>query len=324
MAEPKLEAFRQVERYIGLITADVRTGLSLLPSNLFNVVLTSPPYYWARDYGVDGQIGHEDTVDEFVSTLADTFDEVKRVLHPDGVFFLNIGDSYYSGNGQPHGQDPRSPSRNFMRKKLRPLDRSGWDIPKKSLIGVPWKVAFEMQARGWTLRSAIIWNRGNAFVEPTARDRPYRQYEQVFMFAKSRFYSFDRSALPEEDVWNIDIERNTRIDHNAAFPDKLAGRCIEAASPPGGWVLDPFAGSGTALDVAQKLDRNAVGIDLNPAYTAAVSQLLLSRGNTRVEWKDLVTNWDLEPHGWKDWRGNRQNFTKPGSKKLASESQAAG
>jgi len=309
----KREAFAQVNSYVGIVTGDALAGLSALPADLFNVVLTSPPYFWARDYEVDGQIGHEDTVDDFVRVITDVFDQVKRVLHPEGVFFLNLGDSYYSGNGQPHGEDPRSPSRNFMRTKLRPLDQSGWALTKKSLIGVPWRVALEMQARGWTLRSDIIWNRGNAFVEPTARDRPYRQHEHIFMFVKSRFYSFDRVALPEEDVWNINIERATRIDHSASFPGELARRCIEAGSPPGGWVLDPFVGSGTVLDIAQRLGRNAVGIDLKKEYTADVAKLLRQRGNTRIPWSDLETRWEFEPAGWDSWRGNRRNFRKPGT-----------
>jgi DNA modification methylase len=313
MQATERRAFRQVDRFVGLIKADVRAGLGQLPDNCFNAAVTSPPYFWARDYGFDGQIGHEESVEEFVETLGDVFDEVKRVLHPEGVFYLNIGDSYYSGNGQPHGSDPRSPSRNFMRRKLRPLDQSGWDLPKKSLIGVPWKVAFELQARGWTLRSAIVWNRGNAFVEPTARDRPYRQYEFVFLFSKSRFYSYDRSALPEEDVWNIDIGRNTRIDHNASFPDELARRCIETGSPPGGWVLDPFVGSGTVVDVAQRLGRNSLGIDLSDEYTTKVARHLAEIGNVEVPWEAIERMLGREPAGWDEWAGNRRNFRKPGA-----------
>jgi hypothetical protein len=139
-----------------LLHGDALTTLKVLPADTFNVAVTSPPYFWARDYGYEGQIGHEEEVDEFVSALADVFDEVKRVLHPDGVFFLNIGDTYYSGNGQPHGHDPRCSSRQFMRTKVRAVDKSGWDIPKKSLIGTPWKVAFEMQKRGWALRIGVV------------------------------------------------------------------------------------------------------------------------------------------------------------------------
>ena len=226
--------------FAGLLQGDSATMLKTLPNDAFNVAITSPPYYWVRDYGYDGQLGHEASVEAYVEALMDVFNEVKRTLHPDGVFFLNIGDTYYSGNGQPHGTDPKCSSRNFLRKKMRAVDMSGWDIPKKSLIGIPWKVAFAMQESGWTLRSSIIWNRVNAFAEPTARDRPYRQYEFVFMFSKSRFYSFDRSSLTEEDVWTIPIERTRKANHNAPFPSELVRRCINAACPEGGHVLDPF------------------------------------------------------------------------------------
>lgn len=141
--------------------------IRMLPSDVFNVAVSSSPYFWVRDYGFDGQLGHEDSVEDYIGALMDVFDEVKRTLHPEGVFFLNIGDTYYSGNGQPRGSDPKCASRNFLRHKVRPVDVGGWDIPKKSMIGIPWKVTFAMQERGWTLRSCIIWNRCNAFVEPT-------------------------------------------------------------------------------------------------------------------------------------------------------------
>lgn len=301
----------------GLLTGDALEMLKTLPSNTFNVALTSPPYFWARDYGVEGQIGHEDTVDEFVNALADVFDEVRRVLHPDGVFYLNIGDTYYSGNGQPRGRDPKCGSRNFMRVKVRAVDRSGWDIPKKSLIGVPWKVAFEMQKRGWTLRNDIIWNRGNAFVEPTALDRPYRQHEHLFMFSKSRFYSYDRSALVEgeEDVWNIPIERKKRFEHNAPFPSELAKRCILTGSPVGGHVLDPFLGSGTTIDVARELGRNAVGIELNPEYTASFINYFMEKGIRHHDWDDLLETLGQDSPQYETWKGNKKNFRKPKSRK---------
>lgn len=288
--------------------------LRTLPADTFNVAVTSPPYFWARDYGYEGQIGHEDELEEFVCALADVFDQVKRVLHPEGVFFLNIGDTFYSGNGQPHGSDPRCSSRQFMRKKLRAVDRSGWDIPKKSMIGVPWKLAFEMQRRGWTLRSDIIWNRCNAFSEPTARDRPHRQYEHVFMFTKSRFYSFDRSALPEQDVWNIPIERSVRIDHNAAFPSELVKRCVESASPLGGKVLDPFAGSGTTLDVATQLGRHAVGIDMSPTYYQKVCEFFNRCGANPATEQQFINALNEDSPHWESWAGNKKNYRKPGTK----------
>ncbi|HEY1939782.1 MAG TPA: DNA methyltransferase [Candidatus Angelobacter sp.] len=302
-------AFENGNLMVGVITGDALNALRLLPQDTFNVVVTSPPYYWARDYDVDGQLGHEDTVGQYVEKLTEIFEEVRRVLHPDGVFYLNIGDTYYSGNGQPHGKDPRSPSRNFMRKKLRAVDKSGWDIPKKSLIGIPWRVAFSLQSKGWTLRSDIIWNRGNAFVEPTALDRPYRQHEHIFLLTKSRFYSFDRSALLEEDVWNIRIDRGKLIEHTAAFPLALARRCIETGSPEGGYVLDPFSGSGTTLAAANKIGRNAIGIELNPSYNARVIEQL-KKNYSETDWQKIIRHFSREPASLNKWNGNKLNFKK--------------
>ena len=299
--------------FVGLMHGNAAEMLAKLPSDVFNVAVTSPPYYWVRDYGYDGQIGHESTVEGYVEALMNVFDEVKRVLHPEGVFFLNIGDTYYSGNGQPHGSDPKCSSRNFLRRKVRPVDVGGWNIPKKSLLGIPWKVAFAMQQRGWTLRSSIIWNRVNAFVEPTARDRPYRQYEFVFMFSKSRFYSFDRSKLVEEDVWNIPIERNRRANHNAAFPSELVRRCIEAGSPPNGHVLDPFVGSGTTVLTSIQHHRNVIGIDLGTDYIDYVEGLVESEGFSSIPWSCVTTGLQQTSALWREWRGNRVNFRKPGT-----------
>jgi len=289
--------------------------LATLPKEVFNVAVTSPPYYWVRDYGYEGQIGHEPSVDTYVDALIEVFDEVKRTLHPEGVFFLNIGDTYYSGNGQPHGSDPKCSSRNFLRKKVRPVDVSGWDLPKKSLIGIPWKVAFAMQDQGWTLRSSIIWNRLNAFVEPTARDRPHRQYEFVFMFSKSRFYSFDRSKLIEEDVWNIPIERSRRANHNAAFPVELVRRCIEVASPPNGHVLDPFVGSGTTVLTAIQNQRNVVGVDMAEDYIDYTEGLVADEGLCSAPWSRIEHGLEQPSPQWRQWDGNRLNFRKPGTKR---------
>jgi DNA modification methylase len=307
-------ALSRSDVWAGLLTGDVLPCLKRLPSDTFHVAVTSPPYFWARDYELDDQIGHEESDAAYVKCLADVFDEVRRVLHPEGVFYLNIADTYYSGNGQPHGEDPKSPSRNFMRRKLRPVDQSGWGIPKKSMIGIPWQVAFEMQQRGWTVRSDIIWNRVNAFAEPTARDRPHRQYEHVFLFSKSRFYSYDRSALgDEEDVWTIPIERSRSSQHNAYFPSGLVERCVLTGSPPDGYVLDPFVGSGTTLETAMELGRHSVGIDLSPSYTRHSRSRLEALGAEAGDWQGLEERLSREPAGWADWPGNKTNFRKPGT-----------
>lgn len=301
--------------YAGVLLGDSAKMLKTLPSDVFNVAITSPPYFWQRDYGYEGQLGHEASVETYIQELMGVFDEVKRTLHPDGVFFLNIGDTYYSGNGQPHGSDPRSPSRNFLRSKLRPVDQSGWNIPKKSLIGIPWKVAFAMQERGWTLRSSIIWNRGNAFPEPSARDRPHRQYENIFMFSKSRFYSFDRSKLVDEDVWNIPIERSRKANHNAYFPRALVQRCIETASPVGGLVLDPFVGSGTTIFTALENQRNVIGIDMGEEYVEYIRKTLSAGEMTPLAWEKAVERLQEPSPAWPEWPGNRKNYRKPGTRK---------
>src|SRR5207253_2456628 len=116
---------------------------------------------------------------------------------PDGTIFLNLGDTYYSGKGRPHGTDAKHRSRRMT--KLRAVDGPGLGLPKKSLIGIPWRVALALQADGWTLRSAIIWARQSAVPEPTAKDRPWRSYEHVFLLTKSRFYYFDRDGLGEDE-----------------------------------------------------------------------------------------------------------------------------
>ena len=295
--------------FTGVITQDSSEALEKLPPNVFNVVVTSPPYYWGRDYGIDGQIGHEESVEAYIKSLIAVFEKVRRVLHPQGVFYLNIGDSYYSGNGQPHGSDPRSSSRNFIRNKMRPLDMSGWSIPKKSLIGIPWRLAFALQECGWTLRSDIIWNRVNAFAEPTARDRPHRQYEHLFLLSKSRFYAYDRSSLDgEENIWNIPIGRDRANGHHAQFPDDLVSKCLTTGSPIGGWVLDPFVGSGTTIEVAAKLGRNSVGIDLHPDYTSRIRERV---GGCSVPWDSALEAMKLTPPEWESWSGNPKNLPKP-------------
>ena len=260
---------------VRILVGDCIASMRELPDQSVHTCVTSPPYYWQRDYGVDGQFGHEPTPEAYVAQLVETFREVHRVLRDDGTLWLNLGDSYYSGNGQPKGRDPRSSSRDWMRKKVRPLDTPGLGYPKKSLLGMPWRVALAMQSDGWTLRQEVIWCRDTAFPEPSVRDRPHRQHETVFLFSKSRWYHFDRAALPEETVWHIAHERGA-TGHSAPFPAELVARCILAGSPIGGTVLDPFGGSGTTAGVAIKHGREAILCELNPSYAAMIHDRIAS------------------------------------------------
>lgn len=250
---------------------DARAVLSELPADQFSCVVTSPPYFWQRDYDVGGQIGLEPSIDGYVQSVCDTMNEVKRVLKPRGVLFLNLGDTYYSGKGKPHGHDPKHNGRRL--KVLRAVDTSGLGVPQKTVIGIPWRVALEMISRGWTLRAPIIWRREKALPEANALDRPWRTYEFMFMFTKARKYNFTRGPLKSchvEDVWTIESRPRAGCGHPAVFPAELVGRCLKIGNPPSGLVLDPFAGSGTVLQVALGLGMNAVAIDLNPRYCRAM------------------------------------------------------
>lgn len=244
---------------------DAQSVLKAFEANSFNCAITSPPYYWQRDYKVVGQIGQEKTIDAFVKSVADAMDGVRRVLTKDGLLFLNLGDTYYSAKGQPKGADKKSSARRFG---LRAVDASGLGVPRKTIIGIPWRVALEMVKRGWILRSPIVWTRTGAIPEPTAKDRPWRTYEMIFMFSKSPRYYFSRGALSkEEDIWTISTRRRSNGGvHAAAYPEQLVERCILIGCPEGGRVLDPFAGTGTTLRVAVKLGRSAVGIDLSEPF----------------------------------------------------------
>jgi len=251
---------------------DAVTVLQGLPSDHYNCVITSPPYYWLRDYGVPGQIGHEESVSGYVQAMASAMDEVYRVLRKDGLVFLNIGDTYYSGKGKSHGVDRKSAKRRFG---LRAVDKSGGlgiGIRPKSIIGIPWRLTIEMSQRRWAIRSAIIWHRKHALTE-SVKDRPRRSYENIFMFSKDRNYFFNRAALRdvvvEEDVWSISARpKATNGIDTAPFPDELVERCLALGYPEQGLVLDPFAGSGTSLRVAVATGRSATGIDLNPEFCA--------------------------------------------------------
>jgi len=251
-------------------SGDACSVLSGLQDNIFDCAVTSPPYYWLRDYGVDQQIGQEQTVSEYVNSISGVMEQVRRVLKKDGVLFLNLGDTYYSGKGESQGKDPKSKKRRFG---LRAVDKSGGlgiGLRQKTLIGIPWRVAIQMSAKGWILRSAIIWHREGRLNE-AVKDRPRRSYEYVFMFTKSRKYYFNREALVnqhiDEDMWTIVARpKSTNGIDTAPFPDDLVQRCLDIGCRDGGNVLDPFAGSGTTLRVAVQSGRAAVGIDLNEKF----------------------------------------------------------
>lgn len=251
-----------------LLQGDALAVLRKLPDAIVDCSVTSPPYYWQRDYDVEGQLGQEDTVDDYVMAMQQVFSEVRRILKPKGLLFLNLGDTYYSGKGQPMGGDPKQVWRDVSRKKYRAVDRPGLGFPKKSLIGIPWRVALALQSDGWIVRSAVRWHKPKGLAEPSATDRPWNASETVFILAKSKKYHFDRKGLEgEEDIWSIAARPSKKeYRHAAPFPESLVERCLACGCRTGGIVLDPFVGSGTAAKVALQRGSPAIGIDLNPRY----------------------------------------------------------
>lgn len=286
------------------------------------------------------QLGLEKTPEEYVAKMVAVFREVRRVLRDDGTLWLNLGDSYASawackrrnvvGNGSPN----ESVERGRMAEGLK----------EKDLVGIPWRVAFALQADGWYLRSDIIWHKPNPMPE-SVTDRPTKAHEYLFLLTKSERYYYDAEAIKEpgsclsfpdmngstlsggaygrhtldkaipEKQRRTDKQRghgrrhagfNDRWDamekadqcggmrnkrtvwtvathpyseaHFATFPPKLIEPCILAGCPSGGLVLDPFAGSGTTIQVAQNLGRRGVGIELNPQYIALAEERTAQEG----------------------------------------------
>jgi DNA modification methylase len=288
---------------------DCIQSLQALPEKIVHTCVTSPPYFGLRDYQVDGQIGLEQTPDEYVAKLVGVFREVRRVLRDDGTLWLNLGDSYAGGASNNRGgmsaikneksRKDADGAALFGAFKKRPVA----GLKPKDLIGIPWRVAFALQADGWFLRQDIIWAKPNPMPE-SVTDRCTKSHEYIFLLSKSERYYFDHEAIKEPTVTRDTSIRNrdeTRLNntpgrtkmgglvsnnyetrnrrsvwnvstkpykgaHFATFPPDLITPCVLAGSPPEGTVLDPFMGSGTTAMVALTHGRRYIGCELNPAY----------------------------------------------------------
>lgn len=271
-----------------------------IPAHSVNCAITSPPYYGHRDYGVSGQLGSEKQVKEYIDRLVEIFSELRRVVRSDGVFWLNIGDTYGK---------------------------------RKQLLGVPWRVAFALQDEGWILRNEVIWHKPNILPSP-AKDRCTVSHETIFLFAHPDCggkYYYDAEAVKEDAVTNrmpgqrvketkhygsqnggnaglteflrryhkgdAPKKRNRRTvwtvppvpfkgAHFATFPPALVEPMILAGAPEGGLVLDPFAGACTTGVVALKHGRRFLGIELSPTYAELGRQRILYEALGAVEPSD--------------------------------------
>ena len=303
---------------------DTLRVLRRLPDASVHCCVTSPPYWGLRDYGVEGQIGLEPTPAAYVEKMVAVFREVRRVLRDDGTLWLNLGDSYCSNFGMGAKRDS-----SWWSSRSGDLEGKGWGsvetaIPPnafragrpdklkvKDLVGIPWRVAFALQADGWYLRSDIIWAKPNPMPE-SVTDRPTKAHEYVFLLSKKQSYYYDAEAVAEaatcagKTVRYTEASKNARSKsdprfatrpstdmivkktrnrrtvwtiapkpfkgaHFAVMPTELARLCVTAGTPAGGIVLDPFCGAGTTGCAALPEGRRFYGIDLNPTYVREVA-----------------------------------------------------
>jgi site-specific DNA-methyltransferase (cytosine-N4-specific) len=271
---------------------DAHQILQSLPAQVCQTAVTSPPYWGLRDYDCPGQIGSEETVDDYVAKLVLVFRELRRVLRDDGTFWLNIGDCYTSGGRTWRAPDKKNPARAMSYRAPTPEG-----LKPKELVGVPWRVAMALQADGWYLRSEIIWHKPNPHPE-SVKDRPTRAHETIFLFSRSVNYFCDHEAVMERGVNGVLRNRRTvwtvqtepiKEAHFATFPTKLIEPCILAGSRAGDLIIDPFFGTGTTGLVAALNDRYFIGIELKSEYIEIAKRRLASYGFTFAQVDSCLT-----------------------------------
>lgn len=286
-----------------IICGDALIELKKLPNESIDCVITSPPYWALRDYGIKEQLGLETTFQEYIFKLCDIFDEVRRVLKNEGTCWVNIGDTYYSDYGGAN-EGKVNPEQVKQLKSAGRNKTKAKELPQSCLTLIGSRFAIEMIRREWILRNEIIWYKPNA-MPSSAENRFSVDFEKVFFFVKNKKYYFEqqlekslyfeidkraitgpskggkaisgRYAINKGSAFRKDGMKNKRCvwkinthgfpeAHFATFPQALCEIPIKAGCPPNGIVLDPFMGSGSVAVIARHLNRNWLGIELNPAY----------------------------------------------------------
>jgi len=294
-----------------ILYGDCRNTLSGFLPKSAQMCVTSPPYYGLRDYGgEDQQIGLEQTPEDYVQELVNTFRLVRDVLKDDGTLWLNIGDSYY--NYRSDGNYPKqsvSKTKQDLPDKTPVRGNKFKNLKSKDLIGIPWMLAFALRNDGWYLRQDIIWHKPNPMPE-SVKDRCTKSHEYIFLLSKSKNYYYDNEAIKEpaqdwgtrdrskgkyhnkgtglaphsgleksyptknkRSVWSV-TNKPYKGSHFATFPRDLIVPCIKAGSKKGDVILDPFMGSGTTAMVSKELGRFYLGCELHEDYGNLINKRL--------------------------------------------------
>jgi site-specific DNA-methyltransferase (adenine-specific) len=266
-----------------IIVGDCLKSLKQLPDCSVNCCITSPPYFSLRNYDSEGQIGLEETPEQYVPKIVEVFSEIKRILRKDGTAWLNLGDSWWNNYGGGSATMTTGNAEAVMQRgRCRKPKHSYLKI--KDLIGIPWMVAFALQKDGWYLRQEIIWQKPNACPESNV-DRCTKSHETIFLLSKSPKYYFDKEAIAEpsvttnekrnkRSVWSVPVAR-LKEAHFATFPTELIEPCVLAGSPENGTILDPFGGAGTTALVANQHNRNAILCEINTEYVEITRKRLI-------------------------------------------------
>lgn len=265
---------------------DCRKLIKNIPKRHIDLLVTSPPYWAKRVYNGSGELGSEDTPEEFVKVLADYFDTFIPHLKDTANVFINIGDTYFGSgagawnkyideNGKITKFQKERKEKFFTLKPLQPkIKQNGKLYQNKQLLMIPARLAIEMQERGWILRADIIWHKPNR-IPASVTDRVNNTYEHIFHFVKSKKYYFNlnditvlgKNGKPKNpgDVWSINTQP-LKGDHTATYPEELVEQLIKCGSPKNGVVFDPFLGTGTAWIAARRLGRGFIGFEINKNF----------------------------------------------------------
>lgn len=263
-----------------ILEGDVLARLAELPDESVQCVVTSPPYWGLRDYGVEGQIGLEKTPTEYLTKMVAVFEEVRRVLRSDGVAWVNMGDSYTDGGRGADTGSTLQGTRNNQEesRKVRTRENALTGLKPKNLLGMPWRLAFALQAAGWYLRCDIIWSKPSPMPE-SVKDRPTRAHEYLFLLSKSAVYFYDAASIQEPCTGNAHSRGNGVNPKCSGWKSGTgAHRTLDHAKPGGS-----YKGSVPGRKDGPGQERRSIRPRQNESFSAAVKDVVEKR-NKRSVW----------------------------------------